>query len=220
MKESIFFRKIVSEMEKKLDIPVKNYKLSYIRRRISSRMKRCGFENFEDYYRYLKGNPREYDELFMSLSINVTQFFRNPEVFEKIKEIVLPEMLKIAKNRITKSINIWSVGCADGREPYSMAILLIETIKERYNINIIGTDISKKSINFAKKGVYKSTPTDNIESQLTFIKNRISRYFEYEDGVYMIKDNVKRYVKFIEHNIITDEPLKNMDIVMCRNLKI
>jgi chemotaxis protein methyltransferase CheR len=126
--------KVVLVIKNFMDFNPENYKVKPLARRIRSRMRKAGLDNYNDYAELLKGSKEEKNKLKESLTINLTSFFRNKTVFDSLKAEILPAM----ENPI-----IWSAGCSNGAEPYAIAILCKET---KINCSILGTDIDKESI--------------------------------------------------------------------------
>lgn len=181
-------------------------------------MNKKGAGSCEEYINIIKNNPDELDSLIESISINVTEFFRNLESFSAIDEVVIPRVIASKRNRHHKIIRAWSCGCSAGDEPYSLAILLSEKLGmalDKFSISIIGSDIDKGAIADAKEAVYSKNRLRALSSGI------IDRYFERIDGDrYGLIKEIKKMVKFRTHNIVKDYPFRHCDIIMCRNLLI
>ena len=136
---------------------IKRYKPSFMKRRLDRRMRILDVKNYFEYATILKKNRHEFEELFSSLSINVTNFFRDFIVYDKFKSCIIPKILYDLKPK--EKIRIWSAGCASGEEAYSLAILFSDMIS-KFNIEIIANDINEKAIQYALCGKY---PGKNIE---------------------------------------------------------
>ncbi len=186
----------------KSDLGLRAYKDSYLMRRLRARMVRTGIETEEDYLSVLKRDKKELKALKDSLSINVTNFFRNPEVWDKLKDLLSDK----------KEIKVWSAACADGREPYSLTIISHQI---GVNMNIIATDINNDALQKGKEGTFY-----NIEEDLYYLQD-VHRYFKVMDGKYVVKPFLQQNVKFINHDIINSPPpAKDFDLVLCRNFLI
>lgn len=186
----------------KSDLGLSAYKDSYLMRRLRARMVRKGVETEKDYLNILKKDKKELKALKDSLSINVTSFFRNPEVWDRLKELLKDK----------KQIKVWCAACADGREPYSLAIISDQIGTD---MKIIATDISKDALQKGKEGVFF-----NIEEELYYLKD-VHRYFNTSDGKYVVKPFLQKNVKFVYHDIINDSPpASDFDLVLCRNFLI
>lgn len=182
-----------------------------------------GGEAYLDYARFLDSHPEEYKKLFDDLTINVSRFFRNPLTFELIYKVVLPDMIEYKQRSMDNMIRIWSTGCADGEEPYSIAILLAELLGKQlknYNITIYATDIDTDALDNAKTGIYSEDCVVEVK------KGLLDKYFHF-DGNYRIKEDVKELVDFSYHDLTSEKfiaPTKsvfiNFDLILCRNVLI
>jgi two-component system, chemotaxis family, CheB/CheR fusion protein len=191
------------------------YKPGTIRRRILRRMALKQFNELGDYVRYLSQHRDEVQALYQDLLINVTSFFRNPEAFDALKEVVYPELLKDRERSAT--IRIWVPGCSSGEEAYSHAICLVEYLTEArldFSVQIFGTDISAGAIQRARAGLYK----ESIRSDVT--PARLRRFFTAVEGGYQINKTIRNMCVFAVQNVFKDPPFSRMDIVSCRNVLI
>ncbi|AIJ05788.1 chemotaxis protein CheR [Methanocaldococcus bathoardescens] len=213
--EQMYFKRILNHIKNVLKIDVTQYKDSYIMRRIRVRMKATKCKTFKEYYEYLKSHSDENEELAETLTVNVTEFWRDITVYNEIQKII-DEW--VADRRIRK-IRIWSAGCSSGEEPYGVAIILSEAMEKHkrklLNVSITATDIDREILAKAKRGVYQAKQLKNLPPQI------IEKYFiKLNDEEYMIKNTLKKFVRFQYHDLIKDPPLKNMDMVLCRNVII
>jgi len=195
----------------------KCYKESSLKRRIRIRMKANNIHSYSEYIRFLTGNEEEYDKLIDVLTVNVTEFFRDSETYDKIKELILPELISRKREEGRKIIRIWSAGCASGEEPYSISILLREYLGDKIDDFIIfirATDIDEKSLELARKGEYKSDALKNVK------KHFIRKYFEKVNDGYRIRDSIRNMVKFGKHDIISGKTQRYFDLILCRNVLI
>ncbi|WP_292461026.1 protein-glutamate O-methyltransferase CheR [Methanothermococcus sp.] len=213
--KDIYFNRIKREIKLKLKINVEQYKDSYINRRISVRMRANNCKTYKDYYEYLIKNPNEYKKLENTLTVNVTEFWRDRTAYNEIEKI----LKNFVMDRKFKSLRIWSAGCSSGEEPYGIAIIINE-LKYRYNrkfmpVSIIGTDLDSDILNKAKKGIYHNKQLKNIDNSLIY------KYFtKLDEHQYEIKKDIKKYVKFKQHDLIREPPLKGMNMILCRNVII
>lgn len=211
------FDYLIRKIFKERGFDCRQYRESYLKRRFWVRMRAWKVASFNEYVNILDTHPEEYVKLFDDLTINVTQFFRDISVYKIFDTVVVPAMLEEKKKNQSSTIRIWSCGCSSGEEPYSIAICLVDRLKthlDKYNISIFGTDIDDFSLNKARAGAYGVAALENVIPEVQ------DRYFTPEEGKFKIKDNVKSLVKFIKHDFIREEPLKNLDIVFCRNVMI
>ena len=157
----------------------------------------------------------EYNYLVSTLVVNVTQFFRDKEDWQIIKNKVLSEIIA---RRLGKTLSIWSIACASGEEPYSLAIIFHEILGDeikKVNIRIYGTDIDEDCLNKAREGIYDKRSLKEVDTEL------IKRYFiQKASESYQINDKVKTMVRFLKHSIINGEKFGGFDFIICRNLLI
>ena len=192
------------------------YKSPTIGRRIQRRMALQKIDAMKDYASLLHRDRGELDALYQDLLINVTSFFRNPEAFAALRQIVYPPILQ-ARTSGSGPIRIWVPGCSTGEEAYSHAISIVEFLAdERADIpvQIFGTDLSEIAIQRARAAVYK----ENIEADVT--PARLRRFFYKADGGYQIKKNIRDLCIFSTQNVFNDPPFSRMDLVSCRNVMI
>ena len=191
------------------------YKKSTIGRRIARRMDMHDIEDREVYARYLKEHPPEVQALFKELLINVTNFFRDPEAFDALKQDILPQLF--ADKPEDYVLRVWVAGCASGEEAYSIAILLREYMDEaqrEFKVLLYATDLDDDAIAMARAGFYPP----NIAQDIT--PERLRRFFVKEDAGYRVKKNIREMVVFAIQNVIKDPPFTRLDLLCCRNLMI
>jgi two-component system, chemotaxis family, CheB/CheR fusion protein len=202
-------------LHRTLGVDFSQYRQTTILRRIERRMALHKMERIEEYVRYLQSNSAEIKALGDDLLINVTSFFRNPELFDVLKQQVFPDILK---NRASDAaIRAWTPGCASGEETYSLAIALLEFLGDKASevpIQFFGTDVSEASIVKARSGLYP----ENIQADVS--ADRLRRFFIKVEGGYRIGTNIRDMCIFAQHNVLSDAPFSQMDIVCCRNLLI
>ena len=193
------------------------YKEAHFRRRINVRVRATNSESYRAYLKLLKEDPQEYEFLLDALTVNVSEFFRNPETFRIIEKEVIPSLVKNRSGLFLRSIRIWSAGCAAGEEAYSLAILLHRILKNdfnKYRIRIIGTDIDTQSLEKAKKGIYNENSLKNLDSGTK------ERYFFKQGDNYQVIDEFKSITQFKRHDLISDPRIDHFDLIVCRNVMI
>lgn len=192
-----------------------HYRQTTILRRIQRRMVVHKIDVLGDYVKYIQTNPAEIKALYQDMLINVTSFFRNPAVFDAMKATVFPA---ITQNRPADSaIRIWTPGCASGEETFSVAISLLEFLGEKateISIQFFGTDVSELCVAKARAGVYP----ENIQADVS--SERLRRFFNKTEGGYRISKSIRDMCIFAQHNLISDPPFSQMDLICCRNLLI
>jgi chemotaxis methyl-accepting protein methylase/signal transduction histidine kinase/chemotaxis response regulator CheB len=190
------------------------YKSSTIQRRIGKRLDALDLPNIDEYYRYIQENPTELDNLFQTVLIGVTEFFRDTTAFETLRTY----LEKIIESKsANEPLRIWSVGCATGEEPYSIAILISEILgKEIHNrtVQIFATDIDENALSTGRRGFYSQERVANLSSEL------LEKYFNQGIDGYEIKKKIRQLVLFSKHDITVDPPFVRLDLVTCRNVLI
>jgi len=191
------------------------YKPATIQRRIRRRMVLHKLERLEDYVRYLQDHSGELDELFQDILINVTDFFRDPEVFELLAEKVFPAIAP--KDHPDQPLRIWVPGCSSGEEAYSIAIALLEFLGERAGsvpVQVFATDIDEIAISRARIGVYPGNVVQDVSPE------RLRRFFTQVEGGYQINKTIRDMCVFAVQNVTKDPPFSRLDLISCRNLLI
>jgi chemotaxis protein methyltransferase CheR len=194
-------------------------KLDSLRISLVTRATRLGFPAFEDYYRVLAEDEREFNELMNLVTINETSFFRFPQQFEAFQTRVLPEIMA-AKPQSNKTIRVWSAGCSTGEEPYSLGMTLLDAgiLGLGWTPQILGTDVSTRALAIAQKASYGRRTMLNVSKEV------VARHFEPADDGYRVAPHVRGLVDFGYHNLIKEPyPLSlmgNWDVIFCRNVTI
>jgi two-component system, chemotaxis family, CheB/CheR fusion protein len=192
-----------------------HYKHGTLARRIKRRMVLRGFERLEDYSRDLEQNREEANTLCENCFITVTAFFREPAVFDELKNLIFPALVE---NRAPKDpIRIWVPGCASGEEAYSIAMCLMEFLDETnvsFPIEIFATDLSATAIDKARAGVYADGTLSHVSPQ------RLARFFSRSDRGYQIGKEIRDICVFARHNLAQDPPFSKLDLISCCNVLI
>ena len=236
------FQTILNLLQQTTGVDFSDYKEQTLRRRLMRRLVLHRLSTLEDYIKYLQGNPAELPVLFEDILIKVSNFFRNPELFETLKNTIFN---RIKLNKVSSEpIRIWVAGCATGEEAYSLAICLVEFFEEQrqkeqensqnkiknaqpdqqkaiFNslndippIKIFATDISDVAINKARKGIYTNRQVVDVSPE------RLKRFFIEVEGGYKISKNIREMCIFAKQNLYQDPPFFNLDLVSCRNVLI
>jgi chemotaxis protein methyltransferase CheR len=208
------FENLLEYVESEMDFETGFYNDAYLDRRITARMRRTDIDDYGPYRRLLDRDVEEREALLDSLSINVTGFFRNPEAWEKLREV----MRDLTANN--RSVRVWSAPCADGREPYSVAMLAIDDseIRDR-RVNVTATDTNPDILEEARRGVYETSQTTDIESELEPLDD-YSAYIDQDGDRFEVREAAKRMVSFEQHDLIRGESKRVFDLVLCRNFLI
>lgn len=192
-----------------------------LEKRLATRLEFLHLSTFRDYLFYIKYDPNREEELNTIadiLTTNETYFFREDYQLRAFKEEILPELKARKEKAFNNEIRIWSAGCSTGEEPYTIAMLILESgILKDTRVEIFASDISQRVLQVARKGIY-SKPSFRATDEAY-----IRKYFEGTDGKYRIKDDVKRLVNFGHLNLMDTariKLLKPMDVIFCRNVII
>ena len=206
-----YIEKFVVMLRKRYNIDFSGYNISFLRRRIASRINRIPLSSVSQYYEYIENFPEELNLLLQNLTINISEFMRNPEVFNIIGVDILPELIA---NK-TGQLRFWTAGCSKGEEPYSIAIILAKMGIGSSRAIIIATDIDENALKDARAGIYKKSSLKNLSDN-----DRKIFFQNYDNGTYKIKQKIKKSVIFRKHNVLTGPDLGKFDLIMCRNVAI
>ena len=188
------------------------YKPTTLARRVRKRMSMRGIESYDAYQEYIELHQDEFGELFNTILINVTNFFRDPESWEALRTTAIAPLLAAKSN--SEPIRAWSAGCASGEEAYSIAMVLAEEMgveRFRERVKIYGTDVDEDALNVARHATYTDKQLENVSSELR------ERYFQQVDGLYAFRKDLRRQVIFGRHDLISDAPISRVDLLVCRN---
>jgi two-component system CheB/CheR fusion protein len=194
-----------------------DYKPSTLRRRIQRRLGVHGLTTHDAYEQFVRENPQELDLLFKEMLIGVTSFFRDPSVWQELKEAVMPRLL--ASHPQEERLRAWVVGCSTGEEAYSLAMIFKEAVAELdgaefRSMQIFASDLSADAINIARKGHYPQRITSEVEGP------RLARFFTAQESGFLINSEIREMVLFAQHDVILDPPFTKLDLLSCRNLLI
>ncbi|MBM7614100.1 CheR family methyltransferase [Alkaliphilus hydrothermalis] len=198
----------IEKIYKKTGIDLASYKERQMKRRIESLITRNGYTSFEEYFNALCKDEDLFKEFINYLTINVSEFYRNPQQWEMLEREIIPSLIGQNKN-----IKIWSAACSTGEEPYSLVMLLTKFMPLQ-DINIIATDIDMGALKKAQEGIYSPKSVENLPKE--FVRD----YFDLVEGKYRIKDSIKKQVSFKKHNLLEDAYPTGCDLIICRNVMI
>jgi two-component system CheB/CheR fusion protein len=206
---------ILGLLRERTGVDFAHYKQSTVTRRVLRRVALRGCEHLQDYLALVRHEPAELGNLYQDFLIRVTQFFRDPEAYEALKEKVFPALVQ--DRTLTRPIRVWVAGCSTGEEVYSLAIALLEFLDgrpEALPIKILATDLDDAALEKARTGYY----IDNIEIDVS--PERLRRFFNRMDGHYQISKSIRELCVFSRHNMTSDPPFSHLDLVSCRNVLI
>jgi chemotaxis protein methyltransferase CheR len=208
----MLFDEFLREAGPLLGLQWRSFQRKGIKRKVEHRIAEIGLTNFEEYLIRIKKDPAEQIRFSKILTVTISRFFRDQEVFNTIGTSLNPTIIK---NRSEGDFKIWSIGCASGEEPYSLVILWKEKFEKIYpqiHLSILATDIDEKLLERAKKGRYKKSSLKEVS------ENILKGYFRMDNGFYVLDQACREQIEFRRHDIIHEEPFSGMDMVFCRNL--
>jgi two-component system, chemotaxis family, CheB/CheR fusion protein len=206
---------IFALLRKALGVDFSAYKLPTIRRRVARRMLLHRIDDLSDYVRHLQGHPAELAALYHDILIMVTEFFRDPETFQILREQILPDMVRGKAEGAT--VRLWVPGCASGEEAYSLAITVLDVLAQQgieRSLKVFATDISERDLEKARRGLYPESITGVVDAET------LHRYFVHRDAGYQISKTVRDQCVFARHDLTRDPPFPRIDLVSCRNVLI
>ncbi|MHB8105730.1 MAG: CheR family methyltransferase [Dehalococcoidales bacterium] len=204
--EFTFLKKKIREFTK---FDLDNYGRNQMMRRLDGFLNRAKVGSVAHYCKLLEKDPEERKKLQDFLTINVSEFYRDMPHFKMLQEEILPPMLQH-----TPALNIWSAGCSNGAEVYSVAIIL-DRLAPYTKHRILATDIDENILNMAMAGgPYKASDIRNIS------KDQVDKYFNMEEDVFWIKDSIRKKVVFKQQDLTRDSFEENFDLIICRNVVI
>jgi len=210
------YRDILAYIRKVTNVDFRLYRDATIKRRIRRRAMVFGHQRLDAYCELLKRDAGEVQALYHELLINVTSFFRDPELFETLKRTVFPMLMNVKP--VDEPFRVWVAGCATGEEAYSIAIALTEFLDECATapvIQIFATDLADDSIiDKARAGRYPQSIEGDVSSE------RLHRFFTKDGQSYCINKSIRDRCVFSQHNITADPPFSRVDLISCRNVLI
>ena len=179
-----------------------------MKRRIDALIKKHDTDNYDDYVNLIKKDKDKYEEFINYLTINVSEFYRNPGQWDTLEKEILPFLLEGKRN-----LNIWSAACSTGDEPYSVAMVLSKFLPLS-SIKIQATDIDKEILEKARVGIYSAKSVENVPDEMK------RKFFTEVKGLYHVSPELKKCITFKEHNLLSDPYPKSLDLIICRNVLI
>ncbi len=210
--------KLISRVNDARGIDLGLYRRAYLERRIAARMRVLELHSYRQYADRLDQDSGEYAQLLDTLTINVTEFFRDKVVWDQIKRNVLPPLIEAKRTGRNRTIRIWSAGCATGEEPYSIAMALLDALgpeAPRFLISVTATDLDPEALAKAERGVYDSAMLKRIAPGYQVRFTRMAG-----PGTFEIVPEVRKLVRFQQRSLFDEAPLRVIDLVMCRNVFI
>ena len=210
-------RELMSLLQRHTGNNFTEYKISTVLRRIERRMKLHQLDSMEAYVAFLHSNPPEVQLLFREMLIGVTSFFRDPAVWDQLRNETIPALLE--QHAEGTAFKAWVPACSTGEEAYTLAIVFDEALERagmsgRYSMQIFATDLHADAIDKARQGIFTRTVEDSVSPE------RLQRYFIMDGPGYRIRKELRNMIIFAQQNVISDPPFTKLDILSCRNLLI
>jgi len=209
------FEELVEYIRTNRGFDFSGYKRPSLSRRFQKRMQSVKQDSYESYRRYLEENPDEFVDLFNTILVNVTSFFRDGAAWDYLREEVVPRL--IAESAARDGIRVWSTGCASGEEAYSLAMSFAEAMPEeafRDRVKIYATDVDEEALTEGRHATYPASRLENVPDELR------DRYFERVEQRYLVKPDLRRSVIFGRHDVVQDPPISRIDLLTSRNTLI
>lgn len=202
------YRYFVDKVKAIANINLENYKPWQIQRRLTFIMEQVGTKDYRTYADILANNRERLDQFVDWVTINVSEFYRDPLKFKELQEAILPQLLTH-----NKQLKIWSAGCSNGSEPYTLALIL-EELTPGVHHTIIASDLDDRILKAAKEGRYLEKDIRNVPKHLA------QRFFTQSGGEVVLSDEIKKRVAFKKHDLLNDNYDYGFDLILCRNVVI
>ncbi len=215
MNDDLTLHDLIGELAAEQGPDLRGYKLASLERRVRKRMSEVGASTFRDYLSLVRSNADEHVNLLNTVLINVTEFFRDPQAWQCLRDDGLP--LALRELQPGDPLRVWSLGCATGEEPYSLAILLSEYLGGSladYNIKIYATDIDEEALTIARRGEYPLERLRRVPAPLQ------EKYFTGRGAILRVNREIRRLTIFGRSNMLSDAPISHCNLVVCRNVLI
>jgi len=208
---------LLAHLQTHFGMDLSNYRVSCIRRRVNLRMSILKVAGLDEYLAYLTANPREIEQLLDTVTIHVTEFFRDAAVYEAVARNLVPEIVSRKLHSPSRTIRVWSAGCSTGEEAYSLAMVILGHLRANridLELEVYGTDVSKEACAFAREGIYEARKMEGVPEDVR------RKCFAAEGSGYRVVPDVRRCVRFSVHDLFSSAPFSMLDLVVCRNVLI
>ncbi len=203
------FAEFMKEASMILGLDLESYKQKRVKRRTYSFLRKNDIKNLKECLQGLKNDSKVRENFINHVSINTSEFFRNPKSYQYLEKEVLPRLIKERG-----SLKIWSAACSNGSEPYTLAIILKEMNLSPRKFSILATDIDTDIIQKAKKGIYNKRAIRNVPDKV------MDKYFSIKNNSYHLKKEIINLIDFKQQNLLVDKFPTQMDLILCRNFFI
>lgn len=198
-----------TDINRLTNIDLNYYKEKQMKRRISSLLARNNYKDFDDYFIGLKSDKNLLEQFINYLTINVSEFYRNPSQWDVLQRDIIP----LIREKNKGSLKIWSSACSTGEEPYSL-VMMLSNFFPLSNIKVLATDIDDEAMNKARLGLYNEKSLENLP------KGFKEKYFNKIQNSYQISDEIKKCVEYKKMDLLKDRFPTNIDLITCRNVMI
>jgi len=209
--------RLIAQIERDRGFDLSQYRLTYVERRLGTRLRALGLTTYRQYATHLTEHPEEYTRLLDTLTVNVTDFFRDPPVWKILRDEVVPGILEAKSAGGQRVIRVWSAGCATGEEPYSLAMAFLSAMgsdASKFMLSVTATDLDPIALATAAKAEYEVSKLEHIP------RTERVKYVEADAKRFRIKPEVTERVRFRTLNLFSDPPPMAMDLILCRNVFI
>ncbi len=216
IKDLEYWDSLKKKINQNLGFNCEQYSDKFLQRRIEVRLRSLNLESYFEYGKVLDSSD-EKEKLEKELTIHVTHFFRDMDFWQAFMDDVIPELLKMKRDRGENRIRIWSAGSSTGEEAISIVICLKKKMGlefSKYDIKVIGTDYDKNTVGKAQEGVYEEPQFREMPPEMK------DKYFSLQDGKYRLKDDIRNHLEFSTGDILSSSKPRNIDIIFCRNTVI
>lgn len=203
------YEKFKKDIYSLTQIDLNSYKEKQMRRRIDTLITKNRVTSYDDYVRLIKSDGEKFEQFINFLTINVSEFYRNPDQWKILDQEIFPMLIR----KFGKRLKIWSAACSTGDEPYSLVMALSKHMPLE-DIHIIATDIDKQVLDKARMGIYNEKSIAGVPAEYK------KKYFKQIGSSYQISDEIKKRVEFKEHNLLKDSYPTGCHLIVCRNVVI
>jgi two-component system CheB/CheR fusion protein len=206
------FEGLLDFVEQQRGFDFRGYKRQSLARRVERRLQMLGIEGCESYRDYLETHQEEFAQLFNTILINVTSFFRDPPAWEMLGTEVIPAIMRVKSSH--DQVRVWSAGCSTGEEAYSLAIVFAEALGDeqfRSRVKIYATDVDDEALTQARQASYSAKDLEAVQP------DGRRRYFEPANDRFTFRPDLRRAVIFGRNDLVQDAPISRLDLLVCRN---
>jgi chemotaxis protein methyltransferase CheR len=202
------FARFIVNIKRSTSIDLSHYKENQMRRRLTTLRTKYGYTTFADYFAALSNDARLRNEFLDRMTINVSEFWRNPIRWQVLKDKFLPQIVKEYPR-----LNIWSAACSSGEEPYTISMIL-DSLGVLDRTNLTATDIDDGVLAKAREGIYLERSLRDVPAEFK------SKYFTAADGAFKVMERLKKAINYQKQNLLLDPFGDKYDLIVCRNVMI